>query len=169
MTEVAYISVGSNLNNPYQQVKSAIGKLKIADNIYIETISGWYLSDPVGPKNQSRYVNGVIKISTRLSPNQLLKKLHEIEDAHGRIRNMRWGPRTLDLDILLYGSRMMNTKKLTIPHPEMKIRNFVLTPLADIEPDLVLPDGSILSSLLENNQLKEIVPILPGDVIEKIG
>ena len=169
MTEVAYISDGSNLNNPYQQVKSAIGKLKIADNIYIETISGWYLSDPVGPKNQSRYVNGVIKISTRLSPNQLLKKLHEIEDAHGRIRNMRWGPRTLDLDILLYGSRMMNTKKLTIPHPEMKIRNFVLTPLADIEPDLVLPDGSILSSLLENNQLKEIVPILPGDVIEKIG
>ena len=169
MTEDAYISVGSNLNNPYQQVKSAIGKLKIADNIYIETISGWYLSDPVGPKNQSRYVNGVIKISTRLSPNQLLKKLHEIEDAHGRIRNMRWGPRTLDLDILLYGSRMMNTKKLTIPHPEMKIRNFVLTPLADIEPDLVLPDGSILSSLLENNQLKEIVPILPGDVIEKIG
>ena len=169
MTEVAYISVGSNLNNPYQQVKSAIGKLKIADNIYIETISGWYLSDPVGPKNQSRYVNGVIKISTRLSPNQLLKKLHEIEDAHGRIRNMRWGPRTLDLDILLYGSRMMNTKKLTIPHPEMKIRNFVLTPLADIEPDLVLPDGSILSSLLENNQLKEIVPILLGDVIEVTG
>lgn len=169
MTVVAYISVGSNLNNPYQQVKSAISKLKIADNIYIETISGWYLSDPVGPKNQSRYVNGVIKISTRLSPNQLLKKLHEIEDAHGRIRNVRWGPRTLDLDILLYGSRMMNTKKLTIPHPEMKIRNFVLTPLADIEPDLVLPDGSILSSLLENNQLKEIVPILPGDVIEKIG
>ena len=169
MTEVAYISIGSNLNNPYQQVKSAIGKLKIADNIYIETISGWYLSDPVGPKNQSRYVNGVIKISTRLLPNQLLKKLHEIEDAHGRIRNVRWGPRTLDLDILLYGSRMMNTKKLTIPHPEMKIRNFVLTPLADIEPDLVLPDGSILSSLLKNNQLKEIVPILPGDVIEKIG
>ena len=169
MTVVAYISVGSNLNNTYQQVKSAISKLKIADNIYIETISGWYLSDPVGPKNQSRYVNGVIKISTRLSPNQLLKKLHEIEDAHGRIRNVRWGPRTLDLDILLYGSRMMNTKNLTIPHPEMKIRNFVLTPLADIEPDLVLPDGSILSSLLENNQLKEIVPILPGDVIEKIG
>jgi 7,8-dihydro-6-hydroxymethylpterin-pyrophosphokinase len=64
---------------------------------------------------------------------------------------------------------MMNTKKLTIPHPEMKIRNFVLTPLADIEPDLVLPDGSILSSLLENNQLKDVVPILPGDVIEKIG
>jgi 2-amino-4-hydroxy-6-hydroxymethyldihydropteridine diphosphokinase len=169
MTVVAYISVGSNLNNPYQQVKSAIGKLKIADNIYIETISGWYLSDPVGPKNQSRYVNGVIKILTRLSPKQLLKKLHEIEDAHGRIRNVRWGPRTLDLDILLYGSRMMNTKKLTIPHPEMKIRNFVLIPLADIEPNLVLPDGSILSSLLENSQLKEIVPILPGDVIEKIG
>ena len=169
MTEVAYISVGSNLNNPYQQVKSAIDKLKIVDGIRIEAISAWYLSDPVGPKNQSRYVNGVIKISTRLSPNQLLKKLHEIEDAHGRIRNVRWGPRTLDLDILLYGSRMMNTKKLTIPHPEMKIRNFVLTPLADIEPDLVLPDGSILSSLLKNNQLKEIVPILPGDVIEKIG
>ena len=169
MTVVAYISVGSNLNNPYQQVKSAIGKLKIADNIYIETISGWYLSDPVGPKNQSRYVNGVIKISTRLSPNQLLKKLHEIEDAHGRIRNVRWGPRTLDLDILLYGTRMMSTKKLTIPHPEMKIRNFVLIPLADIEPNLVLPDGSILSSLLENSQLKEIIPILPGDVIEKIG
>jgi 2-amino-4-hydroxy-6-hydroxymethyldihydropteridine diphosphokinase len=169
MTEVAYISVGSNLNNPYQQVKRAVDKLKIANSISVKAVSGWYLSDPLGPKNQSRYVNGVIKISTRLSPNQLLKKLHEIEDAHGRIRNVRWGPRTLDLDILLYGSRMMNTKKLTIPHPEMKIRNFVLTPLADIEPDLVLPDGSILSSLLENNQLKDVVPILPGDVIEKIG
>jgi len=169
MTEVAYISVGSNLNNPYQQVKSAIDKLKIVDGIRIEAMSGWYLSDPVGPKNQSRYVIGVIKILTRLSPKQLLKKLHEIEDAHGRIRNVRWGPRTLDLDILLYGTRMMSTKKLTIPHPEMKIRNFVLTPLADIEPDLVLPDGSILSSLLENSQLKEIIPILPGDVIEKIG
>ena len=169
MTEVAYISVGSNLNNPYQQVKSAIDKLKIVDGIRIEAMSGWYLSDPVGPKNQSRYVIGVIKILTRLSPKQLLKKLHEIEDAHGRIRNVRWGPRTLDLDILLYGTRMMSTKKLTIPHPEMKIRNFVLTPLADIEPDLVLPDGSILSSLLENNQLKDVVPILPGDVIEKIG
>jgi 2-amino-4-hydroxy-6-hydroxymethyldihydropteridine diphosphokinase len=169
MTEVAYISVGSNLNNPYQQVKRAVDKLKIANSISVKAVSGWYLSDPLGPKNQSRYVNGVIKISTRLSPNQLLKKLHEIEDAHGRIRNVHWGPRTLDLDILLYGSRMMNTKKLTIPHPEMKIRNFVLTPLADIEPDLVLPDGSILSSLLENNQLKDVVPILPGDVIEKIG
>ena len=169
MTEIAYISVGSNLNNPFQQVKSAIDKLKIADNIYIKAISGCYLSDPVGPKNQSKYVNSVIKISTRLSPNQLLKKLHEIEDVHGRIRNVRWGPRTLDLDILLYGSRNVNTKTLTIPHPEMKIRNFVLTPLADIEPDLVLPDGSILSSLLENSQLKEIVPILPGDIVEKIG
>jgi 2-amino-4-hydroxy-6-hydroxymethyldihydropteridine diphosphokinase len=169
MTEVAYISVGSNLNNPYQQVKRAVDKLKIANSISVKAVSGWYLSDPLGPKNQSRYVNGVIKISTRLSPNQLLKKLHEIEDAHGRIRNVRWGPRTLDLDILLYGSRMMNTKKLTIPHPEMKIRNFVLTPLADIEPNLVLPDGSILSSLLENSQLKEIVPILPGDIVEKIG
>ena len=169
MTEVAYISVGSNLNNPYQQVKRAVDKLKIANSISVKAVSSWYLSDPLGPKNQSRYVNGVIKISTRLSPNQLLKKLHEIEDAHGRIRNVRWGPRTLDLDILLYGSRMMNTKKLTIPHPEMKIRNFVLTPLADIEPNLVLPDGSILSSLLENSQLKEIVPILPGDIVEKIG
>ncbi len=169
MTEIAYISVGSNLNNPFQQVKSAIDKLKIADNICIKAISGCYLSDPVGPKNQSKYVNSVIKISTRLSPNQLLKKLHEIEDVHGRIRNVRWGPRTLDLDILLYGSRNVNTKTLTIPHPEMKIRNFVLTPLADIEPDLVLPDGSILSSLLENSQLKEVVPILPGDIVEKIG
>jgi 2-amino-4-hydroxy-6-hydroxymethyldihydropteridine diphosphokinase len=169
MTEVAYISVGSNLNNPYQQVKRAVDKLKIANSISVKAVSGWYLSDPLGPKNQSRYVNGVIKISTRLSPNQLLKKLHEIEDAHGRIRNVHWGPRTLDLDILLYGSKMMNTKKLTIPHPEMKIRNFVLTPLADIEPNLVLPDGSILSSLLENSQLKEIVPILPGDIVEKIG
>ena len=169
MTEVAYISVGSNLNNPFQQVKGAIDKLKIADNILIKAISGYYLSDPVGPKNQSKYVNSVIKISTRLSPNQLLKKLHEIEDVHGRIRNVRWGPRTLDLDILLYGSRSVNTKTLTIPHPEMKIRNFVLTPLADIEPDLVLPDGSILSSLLENSQLREVVPILPGDIIEKIG
>jgi len=169
MTEVAYISVGSNLNNPYQQVKRAVDKLKIANSISVKAVSSWYLSDPLGPKNQSRYVNGVIKISTRLSPNQLLKKLHEIEDAHGRIRNVYWGPRTLDLDILLYGSKIMNTKKLTIPHPEMKIRNFVLTPLADIEPNLVLPDGSILSSLLENSQLKEIVPILPGDIVEKIG
>lgn len=169
MTEVAYISIGSNLSNPYKQVISAVDQLKQSENINVIAISGWYFSEAIGPKNQPKYVNGVIKISTRLIPNQLLKELHRIEDAHGRIRNERWGPRILDLDILLYGSEVINTKKLTIPHLGMKIRNFVLTPLADIEPDLVLPDGSTLSSLLENSQLEEIVPILLGDTGEKIG
>jgi|TARA_B110000444_G_scaffold261275_1_gene312268 2-amino-4-hydroxy-6-hydroxymethyldihydropteridine diphosphokinase len=169
MTEVAYISIGSNLSNPYQQVISAVDQLKKTENINVIATSGWYFSEAIGPKNQPKYVNGVIKISTRLLPNQLLKELHGIEDAHGRIRNERWGPRILDLDILLYGSEVINTKKLTIPHLGMKIRNFVLTPLADIEPDLVLPDGSTLSSLLENSQLEEIVPILSGDTSEKIG
>jgi 2-amino-4-hydroxy-6-hydroxymethyldihydropteridine diphosphokinase len=122
----------------------------------------------MGPANQPKYINGAVKIFTKLSPSQLLTELQKIEDAHGRIRGIRWGPRSLDLDILLFGNRILNTRLLTIPHPGIKIRSFVLIPLADIQPDLVLPDGSSLNSLLENCNLKGIVPIPPGVVSEKI-
>ena len=167
MNEVAYISIGSNLNNPRHQVKSAIEKFKSAKNMTIEGISSWYRSLPMGPKNQPSYINGVIKISTKLSPKELLVTLQKIENTHGRVRTQRWGPRSLDLDILLYGSLTINVDNLIIPHPGLKIRNFVLLPLADIAPRLVLPDGSSLDSLLENCSLKGIVPILLGDMSEK--
>ena len=169
MIETAYISIGSNLNNPYQQVTQGLIELGLIEDTEVSDMSTWYCSMPMGPKDQPSYINGVAKIVTRLNPNQLLTALQCIENKHERKRLMRWGPRTLDLDILLYGSRSINTEHLTIPHPGLKKRNFVLMPLADVAPKLVLPDGSSLNSLLEICSPEGIVPLASGDIGEKVG
>jgi 2-amino-4-hydroxy-6-hydroxymethyldihydropteridine diphosphokinase len=169
MVETAYISIGSNLSNPYQQVTQGLIELGLIEDTKVAGASSWYCSMPMGPKNQPSYINGVAKIVTRLNPNQLLMALQDIENKHARKRLTRWGPRTLDLDILLYGSRVINTEHLTIPHPGLKKRNFVLMPLADVAPKLILPDVSSLDSLLEICSPEGIVPLASGDIGEKVG
>ena len=119
-------------------------------------MSGWllrvssvYRSAAVGPGGQADYLNAVLQLDTRLRPAELLAGLQAIEQAQGRVRTIRWGARTLDLDILLYGDRQIATDSLTIPHPELHRRNFVLYPLAEITgPHLVLPDGTELATLI---------------------
>lgn len=145
MMETVYIALGSNLDNPLEQLKQAVEKLKKFANEF--EISPFYGSKPVGPQDQPDYVNAVAKFSTDLSPTALLDKLQSIENEQGRVRVRRWGERTLDLDIILYGNQQIQTERLNVPHIEMKNREFVIVPMFDLSPDLVLPAGEKLADI----------------------
>lgn len=147
---ICYIALGSNLQDPLAQAKQAIAALKQLPDTDVVDVSPFYRSKPLGPQDQNDYLNAVIKLSTSLSPIELLDHLQSIEQSQGRVRKEnRWGARTLDLDILLYDKLIMNTERLTIPHYHMKKREFVLYPLFDIAPDLVLPDNDNLYDLVK--------------------
>lgn len=147
---ICYIALGSNLQDPLAQAKQAITALKQLPKTHVVDVSPFYRSKPLGPQDQNDYLNAVIKLSTSLSPIELLDQLQSIEQSQGRVRKEnRWGARTLDLDILLYDELIMNTERLTIPHYHMKKREFVLYPLFDIAPDLVLPDNDNLYDLVK--------------------
>lgn len=145
----AYIGIGSNLAEPLEQVRRAITALKAIPASSLLSVSPWYGSSPVGgPAEQPDYVNGVACLQTRLTPHALLDALHAIEQQQSRERHTRWGARTLDLDLLLYDKQIIHDDKLTLPHPRMHTRAFVLVPLADIAPHLALPNGCSVASLL---------------------
>lgn len=162
-TVAAYIALGSNLDDPLQHVRTAVDDINSLPQTTLTRLSQWYLSQPLGPPGQPEYVNGVVEVHTSLSPTLLLASLQSIEDHHQRRRKERWGARTLDLDILLYGDRSIDTPELQIPHPELSRRNFVLLPLAEIAPLLRLPDGRDLRDLLANVGTQGIVRITEGD------
>ena len=138
MTTV-YIGLGSNLDNPIEQVRKAVSELSNIQDTALNRVSSLYGSEPVGPRDQPEYVNAVVEMETELEPEQLLIELFSIEDRHRRKRLRQWGPRTLDLDLLLYGDLIMKSDALTIPHPEMHKRSFVLFPLLEIAPEIVIP------------------------------
>ncbi|MBE4576102.1 2-amino-4-hydroxy-6-hydroxymethyldihydropteridine diphosphokinase [Vibrio navarrensis] len=145
----AYIAIGSNLADPVAQANRAIAALKSLPNSELVAVSQLYSSTPMGPQNQPDYINAVAEIQTELTPLQLLDCTQAIELEQGRVRKEeRWGPRTLDLDLLLYGNEVIDSERLTIPHYGMKEREFVLYPLAEIAPNLTLPDGTRLAELL---------------------
>jgi 2-amino-4-hydroxy-6-hydroxymethyldihydropteridine diphosphokinase len=146
----AYIGLGGNLDNPRDQVERAFVELDQIPHTSLIAQSSLYRSAPVGPGEQPDYVNAVALLKTSLSPLELLDALQAIEQAHQRVRIERWGPRTLDLDILLIDQQTIASERLTVPHPYLTQRNFVLYPLADIAPELVLPDGTRLSQLLQS-------------------
>lgn len=146
-----YIALGSNLGSPKDNITQAIEALKQLPMSTFLTCSSLYQSKPMGDSHQPDYINAVAAIRTRLDPLDLLDKTQEIELAFGRERKEdRWGSRTLDLDILLYGDCQIETERLTLPHYGMNIREFVLYPLAEIAPNLHLPNGSSLASLIAN-------------------
>ncbi len=145
----AYIGLGSNLQQPQLQLRKALTAIAQLPSSRLLRVSSVYRSAAVGPGGQADYLNAVLQLDTRLRPAELLAALQAIEQAQGRVRTIRWGARTLDLDILLYGDRQIATDSLTIPHPELPRRNFVLYPLAEITgPHLVLPDGTELATLI---------------------
>ena len=147
--ERVYIGLGSNLATPIEQLRSALATLAALPQTDLIAQSSFYSSDPLGPADQPRYVNAVAALDTELSPLALLDALQTIELEQGRTRKAeRWGPRTLDLDILLFGERRLDEPRLTVPHYHMHARAFVLYPLAEIAPDLKLPDGRALAELL---------------------
>lgn len=148
MTSV-YLGIGSNLQQPIQQVQQALQALTALPRTHLLAQSRLYRSDPMGPSDQPDYVNAVVALETDLPALKLLQLLQGIEHAQGRIRDgSHWGPRTLDLDILLYGDEFINHPQLQVPHPGLHVRNFVLYPLHEIAPDLVIQGLGALSALL---------------------
>ncbi|OOF42496.1 2-amino-4-hydroxy-6-hydroxymethyldihydropteridine diphosphokinase [Rodentibacter rarus] len=155
----AYIALGSNLNTPIEQLNNALKAIENLPQTQLLSVSAFYQSKPLGPQDQPDYVNAVAKIETVLAPLSLLDELQRIENDQGRVRLRRWGERTLDLDILLYGNDIIQHERLTIPHYDMHNRAFVIVPLMDISPDLILPNGKHLAELakhLGSHSMKKI-------------
>lgn len=152
---VVYVALGSNLGQPVAQLQRAVCSLqKFAKNL---VVSPFYGSQPLGPKDQPDYVNAVVQFETDLAPLALLDQLQALENAQGRVRVRRWGERTLDLDILLYGQEIIKQPRLTVPHYDMQHRAFVIVPLYDIAPQLILPDGQPLAALYAHFQNHQMV------------
>ncbi len=131
----AYIALGSNIGDRQRQLLEAIAELEVSPEIAIEGISGIYETDPVGYTEQPAFLNMVLAVRTTLQPRSLLHRLFEIENLLGRVRDIRFGPRTIDLDLLLYDNVIMDSEELTLPHPRMMERSFVLVPLQDVLED----------------------------------
>ena len=136
---VAYIGFGSNIGDRLAHIQNALDTLSKTEGITLKEISSIYKTAPVGYEEQAQFLNGVAAIQTTLSPLSLLHTLKDIETVIGRKHRIHWGPREIDLDILIYGDLRIQTEKLVIPHPEMHLRGFVLVPLAEIASDLVHP------------------------------
>ncbi len=132
---IAYIGLGSNLDQPAAQLRRALAGLADLEEVEVLRVSSFYLNPPLGPPDQPWYVNAVAQVRTRLTAEELLRSLQRLEDALGRVRGERWGPRVIDLDLLLYADEVSRTPDLTLPHPEMHRRAFVLAPLAEIAPE----------------------------------
>lgn len=143
----AFIGLGSNLDNPDLQINTALTNINNSPNIIIIRKSSLYKTKPYGFEQQNDFVNAVIKIHTSLNPFELLDFLQEIELKQKRKRIIKWGPRTIDLDILAYNKDVINTLHLTIPHPDLKNRGFVLKPWAEIEPEWLLPCGDMIGDI----------------------
>ena len=153
---LAYIGLGSNLKGPKEQIEQALKALSEAKEITLLLVSSFYQSKPLMDMPGPKYLNVVCKIETDLSALDLLNFCQEIEDNQHRVREVKWDSRTIDLDILLYGNQVLATKRLTIPHPEMINRAFVLLPLFEIEPGLKLPLLGPLKDLLERIETSDV-------------
>lgn len=145
---IAYIALGSNLNDPVKQVQNALQRISNIPKTQVVAASRLHETVPLGPQDQPNYINQVIAVETELTAHALLHELLSIEMSMGRVRGVRWGARIIDCDILLYGNEMIATNALTVPHPEMTKRAFVLLPLWEIAPNLVLPTGEMVQSLV---------------------
>ncbi|MGH8507522.1 MAG: 2-amino-4-hydroxy-6-hydroxymethyldihydropteridine diphosphokinase [Gammaproteobacteria bacterium] len=153
---IAYIGLGSNLADPGAQVTQGLLAVARLPETRIVAQSSLYRSAPMGPPNQPDYINAVAAIETAQTAYDLLASLQEVEARHGRARGVRWGPRTLDIDILLYGTERIAAAALTVPHPGLRERAFVLYPLYEIAPDLEVPGLGPLAGLLSHCEGKGI-------------
>lgn len=151
------IALGSNIGESQAILEGALKTLEQTPGITIKAKSSWYKTAPVGGPSQPDYLNGAAILQVQLSPQQLLKTLLEIEQEFGRVRQERWGPRTLDLDVLLFDDLILETPDLQIPHPRMTERAFVLVPLAEIAPDWIEPvTGEPISQLAQKLDSSEV-------------
>ena len=145
-----YIGLGGNLGDAAHTIQSGVQALKNLPDSQFVGLSNLYQSKPMGPQDQPDYINAVAHLQTNLAPLQLLDALQAIEAEHGRVRgDEHWGARTLDLDILLFGQQTIDLPRLSVPHPGMREREFVLYPLYDLQPQLIFADGVPLAELLK--------------------
>jgi 2-amino-4-hydroxy-6-hydroxymethyldihydropteridine diphosphokinase len=156
---IAYVGIGANLGDARGNVLDALRRLSLLDGSTIIETSGLYRTAPVDASGPD-YINAVACIDTAFAPHALLQALQDIEQAHGRERPYRNAPRTLDLDLLLYGDQTIATDTLTVPHPRMHERGFVLAPLAEVNPDLVIPGVG---------PVRDYLPLVASQAVEKIG
>ncbi|KIL52541.1 2-amino-4-hydroxy-6-hydroxymethyldihydropteridine diphosphokinase [Jeotgalibacillus soli] len=152
MTSIAYLSLGSNMGDRLTNLKAAVRRLRTFEEIDVTAVSSIYETDPVGFTDQEAFLNMVLEVKTSLIAEELFQKCLQVEAALGRERMIRWGPRTIDLDILLYNDDDVESENLIIPHPRMHERSFVLIPLLDVNPALEHP--------VLKKQLKEIFQAL---------
>lgn len=146
----AYIGLGSNQQNPPLQIRNALSALNRIQQTELVRYSRLYRSKPMGPVDQPDFINAVAAVDTCLDAHALLSELQAIEQRQGRVRALlRWGPRTLDLDLLLYGDEQIDTERLTVPHPGLLQRGFVLFPLYEVAPELRFSNGDLLAELVE--------------------
>ena len=153
---LAYIALGSNQASPLEQVTHALDAIATIPQSRVVATSSYYRTPPLGPQDQPDYLNAAVALETELSPEALLAHTQRIELEHGRVRKAeRWGPRTLDLDIMLFGHETINTERLTVPHYDMKNRGFMLWPLLEVAPALIFPDGTSLRAVLQQLNAKK--------------
>lgn len=158
MSHTAFISIGSNLGTPKKNCIEAIDIISSNSDIKTISKSSFYQTAPVGNTEQDWFINSVIKISTQLSPDILLSVLLKIESQMGRIRKEKWGPRIIDLDLLFYDNLIKKNKNLTLPHPEIQKRNFVLQPLNEIEGNFIHPSiNKSINTLLKESKDNSVV------------
>ena len=162
----AYIGLGSNMARPAEQLNKALQALATLARCSLSRASSFYASKPMGPQDQPDYVNAVAELDTELSPMALLRALQAIELQQGRERQgQRWGPRTLDLDLLLYGQQTIELTELLVPHYGLKDRAFVLVPLAEIAPRLEFPCGAKISELVDSCDVGSVDKLTSDNVI----
>lgn len=156
MDKTAYIALGSNLGRKRDNIARAIQLIAALPGVKINKSSSLYETEPWGKTDQEKFLNQVIAVETSLQPAELLRELQNIEIKMGRQRKEKWGPRIIDLDILLYGNEVMDDPHLTIPHPHLRQRLFVLVPLAEIGADLQFPeDGATVEEVLSSVLVRE--------------
>lgn len=153
--KTAYIGIGSNMGDPQRNCLDSIDNIGKMDNCEIVSTSSLYLTKPIGVTGQEWYINGAISISTGLSAFEMIERLLDIEARMGRVRKKRWEPRTIDIDILLFGQDIIDHETLKIPHPMMHLRRFVMAPMTEIAPDLIHP--------ILGKRMVELLRAIPAD------
>lgn len=163
---IAYIGLGSNLGNRAENLQRAVQLLCDTPGVIVRRVASLYRTAPLGVSGQPEFLNSVVEVVTVLSPHELLERLLTIETALGRVRRERWGPRVIDLDLLLYDEVTVATPTLELPHPRLVERAFVVVPLAELEPELLLPGGFKAAALATELQQEQYVERMAAEWVK---